>query len=288
MNNTIKYLITSVATFCVVGGGYYYYTTTDSYKAKKLYEALNDDYTAEDCELIANLYPQTEYAQLAMEKKQTYLLMKKTWNSLCKKPSLEGFKAFKENFELGGRMQAKVEKKIDSVLWKHALNDLSEKSFQDYLTNNPQAPNSVLAKDIVDNIKSLPAVDEIKPTLEKNILEFLQGYGKNQTSVYMPTLADTLDFFLFHRDMPKPAVSKYIQTRVNSKGRRFDYQIISDISFGKSRMLMRGVGYSAEFLVKQTSANSKKEAINFKAKVLFNAQGKILYFRLNRDYSKLK
>lgn len=286
MNKTIKYLITAVVTFGILGGGYYYYTTTDNYKAKELYKALGDDYTAEDCDYIVNLYPQTEYAQLALEKKKTYQKMQNTWNSLCKEPSIEGFKVFKENFNVKGRMLTKVEKKIDSVLWKQALNELSIKSFQMYVDNNPSAPNVVLAQDILNNINSLPAVEEIQPTLEKNISEFFKGYGKSQSSVYLPVLADTLDFFLFHRDVPKIEVDKYIKTRVNGKGKRFEYQILTDIKFDKSRMLLRGVGYSAEFIVKQTLL-SKNQSVNFKAKVLFNAEGKILYLRLNRDYSKI-
>jgi hypothetical protein len=192
---------------------------------------------------------------------------------------------FKEKFNVGGRMLTKVEKKIDSVLWKQALNELSVKSFQDYITNNPSAPNAALAHDVLHNINTLPAVEEIQPTLEKNISEFFKGYGKSQSSVYLPVMADTLDFFLFHRDMPKPEVDKYIKTRVNGKGKRYDYQILTDIKFDKSRMLLRGVGYSAEFIVKQTLL-SKNQSVNFKAKVLFNAEGKILYLRLNRDYSK--
>lgn len=288
MNSTFKYFLTAVAVFVIVGAGYTYYTTTDHYKAKELYSALEDDFTADDCDVIINLYPNTEYAQLALEKKNWLLQMNNSWSKVCKNPSVAGFNHFKENFSLSDKQQRIIDKKIDSVLWNVAVNELSEKAFQDYLAHNPNPNKKVLAEDIVQNIASLPSVDKIQSTLEKNIHEFLRGYGKSASGVYMPTLADTLDFFLFHRDLLKKDVDRYIRTKVNGSGRRFDYKILSDIEYAKSRMLIRGVGYSAEFLLQQKALHKNIAPVNYKAKLLFNAQGKILYFKLRRDYRKVK
>lgn len=267
-------------------GGTFAYLNSDTYKAKQLYDALTADYTVADCDLIISLYPTTKYAELASEKKQLYYAKIERWKGLCKNPTAAGFKSFKEDFNLTDHQIAEVDKKIDSILWHNVKLELTEQAFKDYISNSPNAHHNSMAHDVVRRMdEELADVSTKQADLEATLRTFLKGYGVSNSAVYMPTLADTVDLFLFRSDIPKAEVDKYIKQRVNSKGKQFDYEIISDLKFSKSRMLLRGVGYGVNFKLKQTLRNNKTTTIYF-AKVIFNPEGKIAYIRLRKDYAK--
>lgn len=282
----VKIGIIVISLLVIVSGGVFIYMQSDTYKAKQLYNQLTSNYTPAECDLIISLYPETEYAQLALEKKQKYYEKVNTWKALCKNPTEQGLKHFKEDFQLTERQIVEVNKKIDSILWHKVKSELTEEAFKEYINKSPNAEHNGMAHDVVRRMnEELVDVESIKSELESTLLTFLKGYGKSDSDVYLPTLADTIDLFLFRADQPKSAINKYIKNRVN-KGRNFEYEIISDLKFTKSRMLYRGVGYGINFKLKQTVIKGKKETNVYFAKVIFNKEKKIAYFKLRKDYSK--
>ena len=126
--------------FATVIGGYIY-TTTDGYQAKKLYDALGNDYTAAQCDSITKRFPATDYAELAQEKKRTLLRQQAEWKTITKNPTLQAIQTFKSKHQLIDKYFVAVEEKLDSLLWAEAIKLKAKQNYDAYVKLGQMAHN---------------------------------------------------------------------------------------------------------------------------------------------------
>ena len=91
---SISLLATLIVLIVVAIIGVYIYISSDSYQAKQLYEALGDDYTVSQCDTIIEKFLNSDYAELAKQKKNDLIRQQNEWAYISNKPTLERLTRF--------------------------------------------------------------------------------------------------------------------------------------------------------------------------------------------------
>ena len=279
---SIVALVVVLVLTAIVGG--YIYTTTDAYKAKQLYNALANDYTASQCDSIINRFPSSEYAELAQDKKRTLLRQQAEWSSISQNPTLQSVKNFKSRHQLTDKYFIAAEEKLDSLLWAEAQLQKSKKIFEEYANLGQMAKNYDEAMFVLQKMHKLPEVETVKQNLEGQLNMFFDALGNGDATAVAGLCADTVSFFLFRLNLTPEKVAEFINKTYCKKIKKRTFSAPSAMEFDKARIGVEKVGYIAEFTIDLTSP--AKVARKQKAVFMFTPDGKIIYAAMRPIFKK--
>jgi hypothetical protein len=275
--------ISVVATIVVLGivaivGGYIY-TTTDAYQAKKLYNELGNDYTASQCDSLTKRFPNSEYAELAQEKKRSLLRQQAEWNSISSNPSVQGLKTFKKKHELTAKYSNAADEKIDSLLWIEALNSKLEQAYEEYAALGQMARNYNETMNVLQWMHKLPEVASVSEQLKEQSKKFFEILGNGDAKAVAGLCSDTISLFLYHQNYTPAKVVDFVNNVYCKNIKQRTFVITSDIELSKARIAADKAGYAALFNVDLTAPS--KIARKHKATILFTLEGKIASIALH-------
>lgn len=262
--------------------GFYIYSTTDSYKAKQLYATLGNDFTVAQCDSITNSFPQTEYAELAQQKKRLLLRQKSQWESICRKPTIEAVKQFRNTPELLNKYVNLVEEKLDSLLWEDALRGKTKLHYEAYLALGKMTHNHNEAFKVLESMYKLPDVATLQDQLKNNATNFISNLADAKTNKIVEACADTVYNFLYHSNYTKEKLTDYLNKVYYKNVKKRTFNITSEIVVDKARIGEEKVGYSAIFDVDYSIPGKKIRKST--ATLLFNPEGKIVGVAMKRKF----
>ena len=262
--------------------GFYIYTTTDGYKAKQLYVALGNDYTASQCDSITKKYPSTEYAEMAQLKKRTLLRQQSQWQSICRNPSIESVQKFKNTPELMNKYVNLVEEKLDSLLWEEARRGKTKAKYDAYLALGKMTVHHDEAFSVLESMHHIPDVATLQEQLKQNATDFIDDLANARVSKVVDACADTVNYFLYHSNYTKDSLTDFLKKVYYKKVKKRTFNIVSDITFDKARLGETAVGYAAVFDVEHAIPGKKMRKSSFM--LLFNLEGKIVYVAMKPKF----
>ncbi len=270
----------------VIGG--YIYTTSDGYQAKKLYDALGDDYTVSQCDSIISNYPATTYADFAKAKKRNLIRQQQEWRSICRKPTLEKVIKFQKKYQLTRQYAIAVEEKLDSILWKAAQHEKTEKCFEDYYALGKMTRYHNDAFHALQCMNNLPEVSaSMAQQFEATIGDFYKALSNKASTDRLTALCtDTIARFFYRQNLTKPELVAYVNKTYHKNVQKRDFKITSDIHFTKAYLGDDKVGYAAQFDLQQEAPS--KPVMYFYATIIFNTDGKIMSINAKRVFNKAK
>lgn len=283
---SISLLATLIVLIVVAIIGVYIYISSDSYQAKQLYEALGDDYTVSQCDTIIEKFLNSDYAELAKQKKNDLIRQQNEWAYISNKPTLERLTRFKSRYTLSQKMTNAVVEKIDSIIWENALRGRTQKHYEEYIALGEMTRHYDEALIRLQNMYNLPNVQPLESELKINIDRFYDALSeRSKTHELINLCADTITRFLFRHNITKEKLSSYILNNYNKKNKKRIFNITSDIEFTKAYISDGKVGYAALFEIEQ--GLTSKPIIKKRAMLIFTPEGKVAYMNMRRVYKKL-
>lgn len=266
---------TAIVLLIIAVIGFYIYTNSDAYIAKKIYNSLGNDYTVAQCDSIILLSPDSEYAKLAEEKKQTLLRQQREWNAIANAPTVESIKNYKSKHTLTETYSTATDKALDSLLWIDAIKGKLDTNYDEYLKLGEAAHHYTEASKVLQLMKELPFDATISANLQNKLSTFYEELGNGNASKVADMCADTVSFFLFHQNQTKKEVANFINKKYCKNIKTRTFTAPSNIEFHKARINNDEAGYAILFDIEITSP--KKVARKHSACVFLNKEGKITY-----------